>query len=322
MLDILLAEGKFVTRSWMKLLCILLAALCSGAWPVHAQNAPGAEAQLTRADLPLKIGSGDMLDISVFETPELSTKVRVSNDGNVLLPLIGVLHLGGMTVDQAVTEIRAKLTTGKYVNDPQVTVLISEYATQGVSVLGEVKKPGIYPATGTHRLDDYLSMAEGLTQYAGARASITHRNAPDAPEIASISNTLNPKPGGNPVIQSGDTIFVPKAGEIFVVGDVVKPGGFLMDHDEQVTIIQALALAQGASQAAALERSRILRKTSTGREEIRVNLKKILAMKEQDVPLRDNDILFIPLSGVKSSLDKGTTAILQMAVGVTSFRTF
>jgi len=302
----------------MKIACIVLAVLCGAACYVRAQNGP----ETTKVDQPLRIGSGDMLDITVFDTPELNNKVRVSNDGNILLPLLGVLHVAGMTADQAVTAIRARLIAGKYVKDPQVTLLISEYATQGVSVLGEVKKAGIYPAMGTHRLADYLSMAEGLTQYAGVRVSITHRDAPDAPRLIPISNLSNPRPGGNPVIQSGDTIFVPKAGEIFVVGEVVKPGGFLMDHDEQVTIIQALSLAQGANREAALNRSRILRKTSTGRIEIPVDVKKILAMKAPDAPLQDDDILFVPLSGVKSSLNRGTDVVLQMAIGAATFRTF
>jgi polysaccharide biosynthesis/export protein len=307
-----------MTSFWMKIACIVLAVFCCTALPVRGQNGP----EITKVDQALKIGSGDMLDISVFDTPEFNSKVRVGNDGNILLPLIGVLHVVGMTTDQAVAVIRARLIAGKYVKDPEVTLLISEYATQGVSVLGEVKKPGIYPAMGTHRLADYLSMAEGLTQYAGARAYITHRDAPNAPQLISISGRSNPRPEGNPVIQSGDTILVPKAGQIFVVGDVVKPGGFLMDHDEQVTIVQALALAQGAGQAAALNRSRILRKTSTGRIEIPVDVKKILAMKAPDAPLQDDDILFIPLSGVKSSLNRGTDAVLQMAVGAATFRTF
>lgn len=310
----------FVKRPSQLILC-LLAIICGLLCSPQSRALSGGQAQPV-IDQSLKIGAGDMLDVSVFDTPELSTKVRVGNDGNVLLPLIGILHVAGMTADEAVTAIRTKLITGKYVKNPQVTVLISEYATQGVSVLGEVKKPGIYPSTGIHRLEDYLAMAEGLTQYAGSRVSITHRNTPDAPETFAISSTLDPKPGGNPMIQSGDTIVVPKAGEVYVVGDVNKPGAFLMDHDEHVTIIQALGLAQGVGRAAALDRSRILRKTSTGHTEIPVNLKKILAMKDQDIPLQDDDILFIPVSGVKSSLDRGTDAILQSAVGVASFRTF
>jgi polysaccharide biosynthesis/export protein len=319
-----------VTRSWMKIVCIFLAALCGAAVPGRAQSSPvrSAGAQATQVDQllqplqPLRIGNGDLLDITVFDTPELIRKVRVSNDGNILLPLIGVVHVAGMTADQAVMAIRDKLIAGKYVKDPEVSVLISEYATQGVSVLGEVKKPGIYPATGTHRLEDYLSMAEGLTDSAGARVSITHRNAPDSPQIVAISSRLDANPGGNPVIQSGDTIFVPKAGEIFVVGDVVRQGGFLMDHDEHLTIIQAIALAQGAGRAAALDRARILRKTSAGWMEIPVQVKKILDLKAKDVALQDNDILYIPISGVRSSLNRGMDAILQSAVGVASFRTF
>jgi polysaccharide export outer membrane protein len=268
------------------------------------------------------ISDGDMLEIAVFESPDLSTKVRVGEDGDVLLPLAGRLHVQGLSVADASAVIRSRLIVQRFVKDPTVTVSITEYATRGVSVLGEVKKPGIYTEMGSHRLNDYISLAEGLTPQAGTRVSITHRAAPDQTAIVRISSAGKPTPGSNPLIESGDTIIVPKAGQVYVVGDVVRPGGYLMDHDEQLTIVQALALAQGANRTALLKHSMIIRKTDAGRTEIPVNVEKVLTMKSKDLTLADDDILFIPVSKVKTAFNRSVEAIVQTAVGAASYRAF
>jgi polysaccharide export outer membrane protein len=268
------------------------------------------------------INNGDMLDVQVFESPDLSTKARVGENGDVLLPLTGKVHLQGLDVADASAVIRTRLMERRFVKDPRVTVTITEYATRGVSLLGEVKKPGIYTAMGSHRLNDYISLAEGLTQQAGTQVSITHRAAPDKSITVRISNIGKPTPGSNPLVESGDTIVVPKAGQVYVVGDVVRPGGYLMDHDEQLTIVQALALAQGANKTALLKHSVIIRKTDTGRKEIPVNLEKVLSTKSTDLTLLDDDILFIPVSRGKTVVNRSIEAIVQTAVGTASFRPF
>lgn len=268
------------------------------------------------------IANGDMLDIAVFESPDLSTKARVSENGDVLLPLAGSVHVQGLSVSDASTVIRTRLMERRFVKDPEVTVSITEYATRGVAVMGEVKKPGIYTAMGSHRLNDYISLAEGLTQQAGTQVSITHRAAPNQPAIIRISTSGKPTPGSNPLIESGDTIIVSKAGEVYIVGDVVRPGKYLMDHDEQLTIVQAIALAQGTNRTALLKHSIIIRKTDTGRIEIPVDVSKVLTMKSKDVTLADNDILFIPVSKAKAAVNRSVEAIVQTAVGAASFRTF
>ena len=268
------------------------------------------------------IGNGDMLDVTVFESPDLSTKMRVGEDGDVLLPLAGKIHLQGLSVADASAAVRKRLIELRFVKDPKVTVSITEYATRGVSILGEVKKPGIYTAMGSHRLNDYISLAEGLTPQAGTRVSITHRTAPEQITTVQISSTGKPTPLSNPAIDSGDTIIVPKAGEVYVVGDVVRPGKYVMDHDEQLTIVQALALAQGANRTALLKHSMIIRKTETGRTEIPVNVGRVLNMKSTDLTLVDNDILFIPVSRTKTAVNRSLEAIVQTAVGAASYRTF
>jgi polysaccharide export outer membrane protein len=248
------------------------------------------------------IGAGDLLEMSVFDTPELSGKMRVSNTGDILLPLVGSLHVAGMKAEEVQTLIRQKFIDGGFLKDPQVTVFVAEYATQGVSVLGEVKNPGIYPAFGSHHLLDYISLAQGLTPLAGTTVTVTHTGVDQQPQHIRMTAGATPKPENNPEILPGDTIFVERTGVVYVVGDVAHPGGFPMDHDEQLTILQAVALAQGTNPTAAKGSAKLIRTTAQGRQEIPINLKKILLAKATDMPLQDNDILFVPSSTAKNAL--------------------
>ena len=265
------------------------------------------------------IGAGDLVEMSVFDTPELSGKLRVSNTGDVILPLVGTLYLQGLTAGEAQTLIRQKFIAGGFLKDPQVTVFISEYATQGVSVVGEVHKPGIYPAFGTHRLLDYLSLAEGLTPLAGTAIVITHSGHPGQPQPVKMTAGAAPQPENNPEILPGDTIFVERTGLVYVVGDVARPGGFPMDHDGQLTILQAVALAQGTNSTAARGSAKLIRTTPQGRQEIPVDLKKILSSKQTDLAMRDNDILFVPSSAAKNTW-KDIEAVLPAAAGASIYR--
>jgi polysaccharide biosynthesis/export protein len=265
------------------------------------------------------IGAGDLLEMSVFDTPELSGKLRVSNTGDILLPLVGSLHVQGLKAEEAQNLIREKFMSGAFLKDPQVTVFIAEYATQGVAVVGEVKNPGVYPAFGSHHLLDYISVAQGLTPLAGTTITITHAGKPDEPQRVKMTAGATPKPENNPEILPGDTIFVERTGIIYVVGDVAHPGGFPMDHDGQLSILQAIALAQGTNPTAAKGSAKLIRTTPQGRQEIPVNLKKVLSSKETDLAMKDNDILFVPSSAAKSAL-KDFEAALPAATSASIYR--
>jgi polysaccharide biosynthesis/export protein len=266
------------------------------------------------------IGAGDLLHMTVFDTPELSGSLRVSNAGEVWVPLAGSLPVAGLTVDQTQNLIRRRLIDGGFVRDPQVTVFVVEYATQGVSVLGEVKKPGIYPVHGAHRLLDYISLAEGLTPMGSTAVTITHRGEPEKPQRVKLTTETAPGLPDNPEVLPGDTIFVAKTGIVYVVGDVGRPGGFPLNHDEQLTVLQALALAEGANRTAAESSARLIRRSPQGRQEIPVNLKKIASAKNTDLAMQDEDILFVPCSLSKSAFKRGLEAAAQAAVGVTIYR--
>jgi polysaccharide export outer membrane protein len=253
----------------------------------------------TATSAPAVIGAGDLLTIGVFDTPEMTAQVRVNSDGNVTFQPVGEIHLGGLTPEQAGASIGKELRNGEFVKRPKVTVFVQEYASQAVSVTGEVARPGIYPLLASYRLLDLLSAAGGLTSRGGNEVSVTHRDDPDNSVIVHL-NKRSPGGTANPVMQPGDTIYVPQAGVVYVVGEVARPGGFLLDRNTTLTAIQAIALAQGTTQVAAKSHARIVRSLENGRKEmIFLNLQKVYDGQMPDIQLKENDILYVPPSSVR-----------------------
>jgi polysaccharide export outer membrane protein len=288
----------------------MLAAQTLSSAPTSADSSGHANAH------ELTIAAGDLLDVSIFDSVELSSKARVDPSGNLTLPVGGIVHVAGLTAEAAATAVEKRMRDEDIVKVPHVTVFVLEYATQGVSVLGEVNKPAVYPLLGSHGLLDLISAAGGSTPNAGKAVTITHRGDPSHP----VTVQLESKPGSienfNPDIEPGDTIVVARAGLVYVVGDVVKPGGFVIENNDRLTVIEAVALAQGINHTALLNSSKIIRKTATGREELPMPLSRILANKAPDVPLEDGDILFVPFSASKNIAYHGILSALQLATGV------
>ena len=276
-----------------------------------SSSAPAAHA--------LQISAGDLLDLNVFDTPELSSKVRVDEHGDVTLPLAGVLAVSGLTAEQAGKAVEVRLRDSDILKDPHVSVTVLEYATQGVTVLGEVKNPGVYPLLGAHTILDLISAAGGVTSNAGKAVTLTHRGDPDHPAIVNLEN----KPGSTGAftadIRPGDTIVVSQAGIVYVIGDVGKPGGFLIGNNDRLTVLEAIALAQGTNRTASLDHAKLIRKTTAGHEEVSIPLKKILADKAPDQLLADGDILFVPGSTAKNAL-RDVESILPSAAGAAIYR--
>ena len=265
----------------------------------------------------LRLSAGDLLDVKVLGTadPDFSPKLRVDQQGAITLPYAGLLPVGGMTAEEAALRaIEERFREKDILKDPHVSITVLEYATQGVTVLGEVKNPGVYPLLGTHGVLDLISAAGGVTPTAGKAVTLTHREDPSHPEIVNVDN----KPGSTSAfsvdVRPGDTIVVSHAGIVYVLGDVGKPGGFLIENTDRLTVLQAVALAQGTNRTASLDHTKLIRKTSAGHVEMPVPLKKILADKSADQMLADGDILFIPSSGPKNAL-RDVESILPSAAG-------
>ncbi|HKC72392.1 MAG TPA: polysaccharide biosynthesis/export family protein, partial [Terriglobales bacterium] len=203
------------------------------------------------------IGVGDLVHISVMGAPEFDQDLRVGANGDASVALVGAVHLAGLTPDAAAQTLRKRLMDGGFFSDPQVTVLEKEYATQGVSVLGEVQKPGVYPIVGPRNLFDVLSLAGGTTAKAGQVVSITHRKLPTKLETVTLSNDPSKNLDANVQVLPGDTVVVSKAGIVYVVGDVHHPTGVLMDNGGTITVLQAVAMAEGVNNTAALNKSKV-----------------------------------------------------------------
>lgn len=316
---------------WALLLLVLglLAALCA------AQESPSPTGQAATAKpvtdtsptpdqqpatSGIRLGNGDLISISVYGVPELSQDLRINDEGNVSMALIGSVHVAGLTPEAAQNSIEEKFRSGGFLNNPHVTLLIKEMATQGISVMGEVARPGIYPLMGPRRLYDVIAAAGGLSQRAGQLVTITHRDHPEQPVNIRFSSDPARTPENNVQIMPGDTVVVSKAGLVYVVGDVFQPGGFVMENNENVSVLQAVALAHGPNHTAALSRAKIIRKGSNGLTEIPIPLDKILSAKSPDLPLKAEDIVFVPNSAAKSATRRGLESIVQVATGLAIYR--
>ncbi len=309
-----------------------------------------------------RIGPDDLLNISIFEAPEMNCTVRVSASGVISLQLLGAVHAAGLTPRELESVLQGLLRR-TYMKDPHVGVFVQELQSHPVSVVGAVKMPGVFQIRGTKTVIEVLSMAEGLADDAGDTVLIMHgagyaksgnSNGPDLKRagIAPVppprgvlvkndsSQATVPEKNGeieeinlkkllesadsalNVPVRPGDIVKVPRAGIVYVVGEVQKPGGFVLQNNENISVLQALALAEGPTHTSAISRARIIRTDpATGkRTEIPMNLGKIFSGKAPDAILQPKDIVFVPNSAAKNVLYRGSEAALQTAAGVAIYR--
>jgi polysaccharide export outer membrane protein len=263
----------------------------------------------------LLIGPGDDLDVTVYGAPDLSGHMRVSASGNIYLPLIGYIRIAGLTSSEAEGAIEAQLREKSVVNQPQVSVFVKEYGSSGISVAGEVAKPGFYSVLGPHRLFDVLQAAGGPTERASNRLLISHRGQTDVTTII-LSKNPTEMLANNVDLQPGDTIIVPRAGIVYVLGEVGRPGGYVMNATGGVTVLQVVAVAGGPNHFASAGKTRLLRKTDNGFQEQHIDLTKLLRGKIHDVAVADEDILYIPSSAIKSVLSASTLVTTAASVAI------
>lgn len=305
------------------LLWVALAAAClaQDRGPQPAASVPASSSSKTSAvpaesttthNSTLRLGVGDLIEMNVYNVPDLTTKTRVGSNGSVYLPLVDYIHVEGLTLEEAQEIIEKRYADGGFLKDPHVTIFVDEYASQGASVLGEVSKPGVYPVLGQQRLFDLISAAGGFTDKAGSSVTVTHRNDPDKPVTVAVARNVTDKPESNVDVYPGDTIVVRRADIVYVVGDVGRPSGFLMDNNS-LTVLQAVALAGGTNRTAKLGAARIIRKGPNGMMETPVHLKEILSAKSADIPMQPDDILFVPTSSGKILAGRTLEAAIQMA---------
>jgi polysaccharide export outer membrane protein len=261
----------------------------------------------------LQLGVGDLVEMTVYDVPELTSKTRISSNGDIYCALIGPTHVAGLTTEEAAQLIQKRLSA--FLKDPYVSLFVTEYASQGASLLGEVAKPGVYPVMGDQHLFDLISASGGLSDKAGQSMTVTHRSDPDKPLTLPLSRNLSDHPESNIKVFPGDTVVVRKADIVYVVGDVGRPSGLLMNANG-ITVLEAVALAGGTTRTAKLNSTRILHKGPTGMIETTVQLKKILRAQAPDLSLQANDILVVPSSAGKILAGRTLEAAMQAATMV------
>jgi polysaccharide export outer membrane protein len=289
-----------------------------------AANTPAAKVQMSSpassTPTEMLIGPSDEGEMKVYGVPELTSHFRVESSGDVYLPLIGTFHIAGLTADTAQSELNKKYEEGGFLHDPHITIFVKEYSTQGISVLGEVSRPGIYSALNARRLYDVFLMAGGLTPRAGKTVTITHSKELDKPVVVKLESGAAANQG-NVEIQPGDTITVGRAGIVYVIGEVNRPGAFVMESTTTASLLQMLALAAGPTRGAALSHTRVIRRTATGGLESKdVDLKKIMQAKATDLEVQAEDIVFVPSSRGKAALERGSSSVLGMLTNLALYR--
>jgi polysaccharide biosynthesis/export protein len=296
---------------------LLVAQLIAGA----AQQASSAVSAVAP---PLKIGAGDLIEVTMFENPDLSGRFRVDDRGDITVPLIGSLHVAGDTAEEAATEIEKRFVEAQILQpqESHATVFIAEYANQGITVSGEVKTPGVYPALGVRMLNDVITAAGGVNATAASKVVITRRSDPGNPiTVDYVPEALKPV---MPSIQifPGDTVTVPRAGIVYVVGNVTRPGGYVLDGRNILTVEEAMALSGGTGHAASLKRAQLVRTLDDGRKEaITIPINLIYKGQAPDVELKDGDILYVPTSTGKLVTEQAITSALSIGSSIAIYRT-
>jgi len=228
--------------------------------------------------------------------------------------------LEGLTEQEASRAIEKALVDRGMLLHPQVSVLVTHAVGQDVSLMGEVTRPGVYAYTAHHRLLDLIAAGSGLTANAGRLVSIFHRQDPHTGHPVVLDPTgMDGKADHNPDLQPGDTVLVSRAGLVYVIGDVIRPGGFAVDPVQGMTVVQALSLAWGATPSAAAGKAILIRDQTGGRTLTTLNLRRMIRGQDPDEPVRDRDILFVPDSTARNLMNKGLESAIQSAIGVSIY---
>jgi polysaccharide export outer membrane protein len=262
----------------------------------------------------LLIGPGDQLHIQFYDTPELEQHPHVDDSGVALLLFLGPTALAGKTPDQAARVIASLMVSRHFMSHPQVVVSIEQYATQGVTVSGEVQRPGNYAIATPRTVLDVLALAGGLNSVADRHIVIEHRGAAEGKTVYFVSNDPTVQLQEQAMIRPGDVILVPRVGFVYVLGDVGRPGGYpLASNEDCVTLLQAITNAGSTNKTAVISGVRLMRKTGDGYVQVPVHLGKIEAGKAPDPPLRADDVVIVPFSYAKNFVLNGTGIAASLA---------
>lgn len=256
-----------------------------------------AGAALAATPESLLIGPGDLLHVQVADTPEMDQHPRVTDAGEVPIEGVGNVKVSGLTPATAAIVIHDRLIAAHYMMHPEVMVSVEQYATQSVSVLGEIKAPGAYPIGTPRSILDVLALAGGLDAAADRNILIERRGNPADLVHYNFSNDAGQAISGQVVVNPGDVVIVPKAGIVYVLGDVNHPGGYVMANNEsKMTMLQALALAGGLTKTAKQGHARLIRNVNGSYSDRVLSVGDLQEGKVPDIAMQPGDVLYVPFS--------------------------
>ncbi len=316
------ACGRFPGRVAV-LAMLLLVSLCplagyaqyAGPAPTKADSPnPDNKSLVQRAPIeqrpgsPITLNPGDLIGVSVYGVPDYKLSARIAGDGMVDLPLIGGVHLAGMTVQEAQRTVADKLISEKMILYPDVLISVQDSSVDIIGVMGEVNSPKAIPAFAPLSLLDALSAAGGLKGDASHSISILRKNVPEPLLVDLNSNPANALSQNVP-LYPGDRVLVPRVGVVYVVGAVMHPGAYPIAPDTPMTVMQVITLSGGAGFQALSSEARIIRTTGATRREIRIDLGKISKGKAPDPILQSDDIVMVPTNYIKAAIKGGGIGI-------------
>jgi polysaccharide export outer membrane protein len=269
----------------------------------------------------LKIQPGFELAAQVYDEPDLSGQFRVGSDGNITLPLVGAVHVAGDTLSQAQDSVQQAFKTAQILTHPQVTLDITQYAPTLVAVLGEVSSPGRLQMLAPHSLLDVISFAGGETPLAGGEIEVRHD---EQGQVATTTYHYERSSNGDSIagvmVHDGDTVIVPRAGIVYVLGQVTRPGGYLMQEDGKLDLAQAISMAMGTTLIASTKHVMVIRRKPDGTYvQFEVKYSDMVHGKITPPALQAQDVVYVPNSKLKTGF-ADVQGILTAATSATIIR--
>lgn len=266
----------------------------------------------------LTLAPGFLVSLNVLDDADMGGAFRVDQNGDIDVPVLGTMHVAGETISQARVEIRRRLLEDQILKDPQVNLAVLEYTAPQVTIVGEVTSPGKYPLLAPRTLVDVLALAGGTTLTAGNEIQITRGGANGKPipesDLVHYSRATDPDTVKQAIVDPGDTVLVKRAGIVYVLGAVVRPGGYVMQEEGTLNVLQAISLANGTALAAKTGTIYLLRRNADGSEvDIALPYKKLIRGQSAEVQLQAKDVLYVPTSQVKAIFSNGSSILASAA---------
>jgi polysaccharide export outer membrane protein len=286
----------------------------SGGGGGAASSAGSAASIGGLSDGPITVG--EIVHINVFDAPDFSLITRVSESGDIPYPILGQVHIEGLNSASAAQMLAKELKDRNLMLEPEVTVTVDS-TNSGITILGEVHSPGIYPPPGKHQLSDLLAVAGGLTSNTGRIIEITHPHDSGKPEVLSWDPTMHNTDNFDRPVSAGDRVLVRACGIAYVGGNVLRAGAYSLCGSPSVTLSDLMALAGGVAPNSAPNKTYLVRAQPDGTKVVeQIDLKKVLTSRVADPIVHEDDIIYVSPSPLKEILKGALAFVVTIAPSI------